>query len=374
VVSRKQNKRSTAWTMCSCGGWTYDCRKLSHCQLCGEKLHKDAWPSVAEWPTSRSVLGRQAHPRAGAAPVRNAKGVVKGPPSAEVPGDEPECRHDDADDEASTVELEHLARAAEAMQKALGAEAPETKAVLQRLQDERKKRDVAKPLRTQILAMERKVDKKKKATAAAAKHAKDLDESIEEAKKRAAEAKQSLEAVQDELQGLEAELQALRLKALDGPVGPDHGPIASAAGWMATLPKELQESPEYEGDREALRKAEAAMRRLQALAIAAAPPPMQGGEAPAASQPLQAAASQGYPPQLPDEEMELNDEESGELDRILQEAMGQSASRGDDAGDEAAALARARATAELRSKLVARTKGIVSKKFGVLVAARKQQK
>ena len=50
--------RKGPWAACSCGGWTYDSRSISNCQLCGQKLNKKEWPTIGEWlPPARPGPG-----------------------------------------------------------------------------------------------------------------------------------------------------------------------------------------------------------------------------------------------------------------------------------------------------------------------------
>ena len=89
------------------------------------------------------------------------------------------------DDTPAAADLGLLVRAAEAMEKAFGAESPEARAVQHKLVEARRDRGGAKPLRTQILAAEREIAKKKKSADAAKQHCKDMEASVAAAKRKA---------------------------------------------------------------------------------------------------------------------------------------------------------------------------------------------
>jgi len=77
-------------------------------------------------------------------------------------------------EEGGLSEVEQLVVAVEALERAVGADAPMACALRDKLAEARRRRDDAKPLRSQVLALERKMDKRRKAAVAASARAGEL--------------------------------------------------------------------------------------------------------------------------------------------------------------------------------------------------------
>jgi hypothetical protein len=178
----------------------------------------------------------------------------------------PENRVDD--DGPGVADLGPLARAAEAMEKAFGADSPEARAVQRKLAQARRERDGAKPLRTQILAAERKIGRKRRATDAAEQHHKDLEAAVAAAKRKAEEARLAHEALRGELRAMEDELRDLQLRVVSGDACQMPPPgaaddVASAGLQWPVLPQAVRDLP---GVQAVLVEAAGAIRRIVATA------------------------------------------------------------------------------------------------------------
>ena len=171
-------------------------------------------------------------------------------------------------DTPAAADLGLLVRAAEAMEKAFGAESPEARAVQHKLLEARSDRDCTKPLRTQILTAERKIAKKKKSADAARQHCKDMEASVAAARRKAEEARRAQDTLQEELQSMETELRDLQLRVVSGGASQEPPPSATDEAVRAglqwpLLPQAVRDLPEVQT---VLAEAAGAIRRIAATA------------------------------------------------------------------------------------------------------------
>ena len=137
-----------------------------------------------------------------------------------------------------------------------------------KLVEARRDRDGAKPLRTQILAAEREIAKKKKSADAAKQHCKDMEASVAAARRKAEEARRAQETLQEELQCMETELRDPQLRVVSGGASQEPPPSAAddaaRAGFQwPLLPQAVRDLPEVQA---ALAEAAGAIRRIAAAA------------------------------------------------------------------------------------------------------------
>jgi hypothetical protein len=261
-----------------------------------------------------------------------AKAVIaKGPTAALRAEMAAGLKAEEPEEEASNENIERLAKAADAMLANYGAEDPVTIKVQRDLTEARKKRDSAKPLRAQIVAAEKRVDRKQKAVEHATTKAQELKDEVLEAQNKAEEAAKAQEVAQDELHALEAELQALRLKAVQEGKKGEEADAASApplgAAWLASLPQAVLSDPALATELAAVQQAELAMQKIkQAAATAAAAAIPVGGLPPQPAAPAAASSADKrgvLDSGLTDNDvgMGFDDEDEQELEALINTAM-----------------------------------------------------
>ena len=265
---------------------------------------------------------------------------------------QPEASQASADDDP---DLDQLAKAADMLGKALGEAAPEVVALRTKLLDERKRKAGAKPIRTQILNLEKRMLRRSKAADAADANAKDLRAAAELAQKSLLEAEASCGALRAEVETLEMDLQALRIRevaeATKEPMRP--GPQA----WLSALPREVAEGPEAAADMLLVQAAGDAMDRLFKRAQAAQPPPQEQPD-PTGEQWRGHGLAQP-PGNDADDDMEFDDDEDGEIERLLQQAAAVPVQT--DGAEDAAAQTQHRM--DLKKKMLEQVRGSVKKRL-----------
>jgi len=265
----------------------------------------------------------------------------------------PEASQATADDDP---DLDQLAKAADMLGKALGEASPEVVALRTKLLDERKKKAGAKPIRTQILSLEKRMLRRSKVAEAADATAKDLRVAAERAQKSLLEAEASCCALRAEVETLEMDLQALRIRevaeATKEPMRP--GPQA----WLSALPREVAEGPEAAADMLLVQAAGDAMDRLFKRARAVQPLPQEQPD-PVGEQWRGHGLAQP-PADEADDDMEFDDEEDGEIERLLQQAAAVPVQTD---GAEDAAAAQSQHRIDLKKKMLEQMRGSVKKRL-----------
>ena len=212
----------------------WDCKATSLCGAKGNYGWRTCCRSCQRLPSgqpskdpTRSPTERVPQQQA----LRAEVAVLKKQLEAFKPPTEPDAAPEQDDDEVAKLEPFYAAAVA-----AFGKEHPEAQRVSDRLENARRRRREAKPLRTRAAQAEKKLERCKKAAEAAAAKESDLRTALDQAVAASLAAKEDVEQA-------ERELLALRTAALEEAGGQALPPAAPEAG-RALFPKGATFTPE----------------------------------------------------------------------------------------------------------------------------------